>query len=48
LTRYTVGLLAADTTLDISAARRDLGYRPSVSIDEGIARFLAAWKGARA
>jgi len=46
LTRYTVGLLAADTTLDISAARRELGYRPGVSIDEGVARFLSAWKGA--
>jgi nucleoside-diphosphate-sugar epimerase len=45
LTRYTVGLLSADTTLDISAARRDLDYRPSVSIEEGVARFLAARKG---
>jgi len=48
LTRYTVALLAADTTLDISAARRDLGYRPSVSVEEGVARFLAARNGARA
>lgn len=47
LTRYTVGLLAADTTLDITAARLDLGYRPSVSIEEGVARFLASRKGAR-
>lgn len=42
LTRYTVGLLSADTTLDITAARRDLGYEPEVSLEEGVARFLAA------
>ncbi len=44
LTRYTVGLLAADTTLDISAARRDLGYAPAVGVDEGIERFIAWWR----
>ncbi|MEZ6014997.1 MAG: NAD(P)-dependent oxidoreductase [Planctomycetota bacterium] len=48
LTRYTVGLLSADTTLDISAARGDLGYEPEVGFEAGLARFLAWWKaGAR-
>lgn len=41
LTRYTVDLLASDTTLDIAAARRDLGYAPEVTVEEGVRRFLA-------
>lgn len=40
LTRYSVDALSLDATLDISAARRDLGYAPAVSVDEGIERFL--------
>ena len=44
LTRYTVRMLALDATLDISAARRDLGYAPRVSVDEGMQRFLAWWR----
>ncbi len=44
LTRYTVGILGRTMTLDITAARRDLGYRPRVTMDEGIERFLAWWK----
>ena len=45
LTRYMVGVLAKSTTLDISAARRDLGYLPRVSVDEGFERFVRWWKG---
>lgn len=44
LTRYTVSLLACSTTLDISAAVRELGYRPRVSMDEGIEHFLRWWR----
>jgi nucleoside-diphosphate-sugar epimerase len=44
LTRYAVDLLAFSRTLDISAARRDLGFRPLVSLDEGLDRFAAWWK----
>jgi len=44
LTRYMVGVLAKSTTLDISAARRDLGYVPRVSIDEGFQRYVRWWK----
>jgi UDP-glucuronate 4-epimerase len=32
----------ADTWADVSALRRDVGYAPSTSIDEGLAKF-AAW-----
>lgn len=44
LTRYTVGVLSHAQTLDISAARRDLGYRPAVSMAEGIERFARWWE----
>jgi nucleoside-diphosphate-sugar epimerase/glyoxylase-like metal-dependent hydrolase (beta-lactamase superfamily II) len=36
LTRYIVGLLAFTQTFDISAAKADLGYRPLISIQEGL------------
>jgi nucleoside-diphosphate-sugar epimerase len=42
VTRYSLALLAYSQTLDISAARRELGYAPHVSIDEGLQRY-AAW-----
>lgn len=44
LTRYMVGVLAKSTTLDISAARRDLGYVPRVAVEEGFERFVRWWK----
>lgn len=40
LTRYTVSVLGRDQTLDISAARRDLGYQPRVSMSEALARTV--------
>lgn len=40
LTRYSVDALALEATLDISAARRDLGYVPEVPMAEGIEAFL--------
>jgi nucleoside-diphosphate-sugar epimerase len=42
LTRYTVQILARTQTYDISAARRDLGYEPIVSLEEGMERTLDA------
>ena len=44
LTRYSVALLAKNTTLDISAARRELGYQPRVSVEEGFHRFVEWWQ----
>jgi nucleoside-diphosphate-sugar epimerase len=40
LTRYSVGLLARTQTYDISAAKRDLGYAPRVTVAEGLDRTL--------
>jgi nucleoside-diphosphate-sugar epimerase len=42
LTRYSVGLLNFNQTLDITRARSVLGYSPAVSVSEGLARY-AAW-----
>jgi 2-alkyl-3-oxoalkanoate reductase len=41
---YGVQTLALTMTLDISAARNELGYAPTVSIDEGLTRFVRWWK----
>jgi nucleoside-diphosphate-sugar epimerase len=42
MTRFVARNFATAHWFDISAARRDLGYEPQVSIDEGLAR-LRAW-----
>ena len=39
LTRFVAHQLATSHWFDISAARRDLGYVPSVTIDEGLERL---------
>jgi nucleoside-diphosphate-sugar epimerase len=44
LTRVSVSMMANSTTLDISAARSELGYQPKVSIDEGFELFMKWWK----
>lgn len=44
LTRISVSMLANNTTLDISAAKNELGYQPKVSIDEGFKLFMKWWK----
>lgn len=45
LTRYGVGVLSETQTLDISAARRDLGYVPEITVMEGLGRFVDWWRG---
>jgi len=42
LTRFVAGELSTAHWFDISAARRDLGYVPEISIDEGLKR-LRIW-----
>jgi len=44
LTRFLVRELSTAHWFDISAARRDLGYAPAVSIDEGLDRLRTALK----
>ncbi|MGC1219147.1 MAG: NAD(P)-dependent oxidoreductase [Phormidesmis sp.] len=44
LTRYTVGLMAFSQTLNIERAIADLGYRPKLSLADGIAKFSCWWK----
>jgi nucleoside-diphosphate-sugar epimerase len=45
LTRYTVGVLGRSQTLDISLAKRLLGYVPHTSVEAGLHAFAAGWKG---
>jgi 2-alkyl-3-oxoalkanoate reductase len=44
LTRYSAAILACTQTYDITAAKRDLGYAPSISVATGIEYTLAALK----
>ncbi|TCS96857.1 NAD-dependent epimerase/dehydratase family protein [Hazenella coriacea] len=44
LTKYTVGLLGMSQTLDISAAKTELGYQPRISIEEGLEEFIRWWR----
>lgn len=44
LTRYSVCALGRSRTLNIEAAKRDLGYIPCVSMQDGILKFVEAWK----
>ncbi|WP_371380296.1 NAD-dependent epimerase/dehydratase family protein [Sporomusa aerivorans] len=44
ITRYGLGVLYYSQTLDITAARRELGYDPRISISEGIGQFADWWR----
>lgn len=43
-TPYTVGVLKHSQTFDIQLARKELGYRPRISVKEGIKRYAAWWR----
>lgn len=43
LTRFVARQLATDHWFDLSAARRDLGYRPEVTTQEGLARLAVSF-----
>jgi nucleoside-diphosphate-sugar epimerase len=42
MTRFVAAELAKDHWFDLTAARRDLGYRPRISMAEGTAELIAA------
>ena len=44
LTKYTVCRLAFSQTLDISKAKEKLGYRPKITLAEGIKNYGEWWK----
>jgi nucleoside-diphosphate-sugar epimerase len=44
LTRYSVAMLSISTTLDITAAQRDLGYQPRISLEDGFEEFVKWWQ----
>ena len=44
LTRYSYYLLRYSQTLDISKAERELGYRPKISISEGIEQYVQDYR----
>lgn len=44
ITRYSAGVLGTSQTLDIGAAQQKLGYRPRVSLEEGLHEFVKWWR----
>ncbi|RHW34664.1 NAD-dependent epimerase/dehydratase family protein [Lysinibacillus yapensis] len=47
ITPYTVTVLSHSQTLNIDAAKTELGYQPRISIDEGINRFAEWWNSTK-
>lgn len=48
MTRFLARELATAHWFNITAARRDLGYEPKVSMDEGLQRLAKAWQAEKA
>ena len=44
LTCYSVFVISQNATLDISAAKKELGYQPKNSMDEGFEKFIHWWR----
>jgi nucleoside-diphosphate-sugar epimerase len=47
MTRFVAAELAKDHWFDITAARRDLGYSPRVSMEQGTAELIASLRSSR-
>ena len=45
MTRFLAEQLVTTHWYSMEPATRDFGYRPTVSMDEGLARLRAAWRG---
>ena len=43
MTRFVAAQLSTSHWYDITAARRDLGYEPAVSVEEGLRRLAASF-----
>jgi nucleoside-diphosphate-sugar epimerase len=44
MTRFLAAQLARCHYFDIGAARRDFGYEPRISMEEGMRRLVASWQ----
>ena len=44
MTRFLAAQLARCHYFDIHHAREDFGYRPRISIEEGMQRLAASWR----
>ena len=44
ITRYTICTLGYSQTLDISKAKKDLGYKPKMTLSEGIQKYAKSYK----
>lgn len=44
LTKYTVSVISKTQTLNIEKAKRELGYVPKISVNEGIELYAKWWK----
>jgi hypothetical protein len=42
MTRHAIDLISGEGTLNDAKARRDLGYRPVVTVEEGIRQLVAS------
>ncbi len=45
MTRFVAAEMAKDHYFDISAAKRDLGYKPKVTPEDGLAELVEYWRG---
>lgn len=44
LTKYTVSVISKTQTLNIEKAKKELGYEPKISVNEGIELYAKWWK----